>query len=79
MNDTDAYDACALEGLGLIRASSYMVRQHLTSGRLWPGPPGYTVPAAPLSVLHPKNRHLSPTVRAFVDWLAGVVREAEAG
>jgi LysR family transcriptional regulator for bpeEF and oprC len=30
-------------------------------------------------VLYPQNRHLSPTVRAFVDWVSEVVKEAEAG
>jgi LysR family transcriptional regulator for bpeEF and oprC len=79
VNDTDAYVACGLEGLGLIRAGSYMVLQHLVSGRLRPVLTDYSAPAAPLSVLYPKNRHLSPTVRAFVDWVGGIMREAEAG
>lgn len=79
VNDTDAYVACALEGLGIIRAGSYMVLQHLRSGRLQRVLTDYAAPAAPLSVLYPKNRHLSPTVRAFVDWVGNVVREAETG
>ncbi|WP_144629848.1 LysR family transcriptional regulator [Bordetella genomosp. 13] len=79
VNDTDAYVACGLEGLGLIRAGSYMVLQHLLSGRLRQVLAGYTAPAAPLSVLYPKNRHLSPTVRAFVDWVGEIMRKAEAG
>ncbi|WP_431045793.1 LysR family transcriptional regulator [Roseateles sp. L2-2] len=79
VNDTDAYVACALEGLGLIRAGSYMVQPHLLSGRLQRVLTRYPSPAVPLSVLYPKNRHLSPTVRAFVDWVGGVVREAEVG
>lgn len=78
VNDTDAYVTCGLEGLGIIRAGSYMVLQHLISGRLVPVLGNYCAPAAPLSVIYPRNRHLSPTVRAFVDWVAGVVREAEA-
>ncbi|MEX3772975.1 LysR family transcriptional regulator [Pseudomonas sp. MYb118] len=77
VNDTDAYVACALEGLGLIRAGSYMVRRHLLSGRLKPVLTDYCSPAVPLSVLYPKNRHLSPTVRAFVDWVGDVIRTAE--
>lgn len=79
VNDTDAYVACALEGLGIIRAGSYMVIQHLMSGRLQPILTDYSAPSVPLSVIYPKNRHLSPTVRAFVDWVADVVREAEPG
>jgi LysR family transcriptional regulator for bpeEF and oprC len=79
VNDTDAYVACGLEGLGLIRAGSYMVQQHLRSGQLRRVLADYAAPAAPLSVLYPQNRHLSPTVRAFVDWVGGVVSKAEAG
>ena len=78
VNDTDAYVACGLEGLGLIRPGSYMVLPHLRSGGLRPVLTDYTAPAVPLSVIYPKNRHLSPTVRAFVDWIAEVLREAEA-
>ncbi|WP_326541883.1 LysR family transcriptional regulator [Pseudorhodoferax sp.] len=79
VNDTDAYVASALEGLGLIRAGSYMVRDHLRSGRLLRVLADVAAPAAPLSVLYPRNRHLSPTVRAFVDWVAELVRKAQAG
>ncbi|ORE40492.1 LysR family transcriptional regulator [Pseudomonas aeruginosa] len=78
VNDTDAYVACAVEGLGLIRAGSYMVRDQLASGRLRQVLPDCRSPAVPLSVLYPKNRHLSPTVRAFVDWVDEVVRESQA-
>ncbi|MGO6819719.1 LysR substrate-binding domain-containing protein [Rhizobium brockwellii] len=77
VNDTDAYVACALEGVGLIRAGSYMVLSHLRSGKLRQVLTDYRSPAVPLSVLYPKNRHLSPTVRAFVDWIAKIMREAE--
>lgn len=79
VNDTDAYVACGLEGLGLIRAGSYMVLEHLISGRLRRVLSDYPSPAVPLSVLYPRNRHLSPTVRAFVDWVGQVVQDAQAG
>jgi LysR family transcriptional regulator for bpeEF and oprC len=78
VNDTDAYVACALEGLGIIRAGSYMVTQHLRTGRLRRVLEDYAAPAVPLSVLYPQNRHLSPTVRAFVDWVSEVMGAAEA-
>lgn len=79
VNDTDAYVACGLEGLGLIRAGSYMVLEHLISGRLRRVLSDYPSPAVPLSVLYPRNRHLSPTVRAFVDWVGQVVQDAQVG
>ena len=78
VNDTDAYVTCGVEGLGLIRPGSYMVQQHLRSGHLVPVLTDFSAPAAPLSVLYPKNRHLSPTVRAFVDWVSGIMQSAQA-
>ena len=33
-------------------------------------------PSMPVSVLYPQNRHLSPRVRVFVDWLAEVFENA---
>ncbi|MDR5758978.1 LysR family transcriptional regulator [Caballeronia sp. LZ035] len=78
VNDTDAYVACALEGLGFIRAPSYMVMQHLRTGRLRAVLTDYSAPAYPLSIVYPQNRHLSPTVRAFVDWASEMMMESES-
>jgi LysR family transcriptional regulator for bpeEF and oprC len=77
VNDTDAYVACGLEGLGIIRAANYMVNPYLRSGRLRRVLSELKAPTVPLSIMYPKNRHLSPTVRAFADWIAALVRDAE--
>lgn len=77
VNDTDTYLACGLEGLGLIRAASYLVIPYLRSGRLRQVLPELKAPTVPVSLLYPKNRHLSPTVRAFSDWIAHRVAEME--
>lgn len=77
VNDTDTYLACGLEGLGLIRAASYLVIPYLRSGQLRQVLPDLTAPTVPLSIIYPKNRHLSPTVRAFSDWIAQRVAEME--
>lgn len=70
VNDTDAYVTCALAGLGLIRIADYLAGPHLASGQLVAVLPQFDSPLVPLSVLYPQNRHVPPTVRAFVDWLA---------
>ncbi len=77
VNDTDAYVTAALQGLGIVRPGSYMVLDHLRSGRLRRVLADFSAPLVPLSVIYPRNRHLSPTVRAFVDWVATVVGAAE--
>jgi len=77
VNDTDAYVASGLEGLGLIRAANYMVIPYLRSGQLRQVLPDLRAPIVPLSVMYPRNRHLSPTVRAFADWIAALIRDVE--
>ena len=75
VNDTDAYVAAGIAGLGLIRAASYMVRGALADGRLIRVLPCVEAPTEPLSVLYPQSRHLSPAVRAFIDWCVEVIGE----
>ncbi|MFZ3483548.1 LysR substrate-binding domain-containing protein [Sphingomonas sp. 3-13AW] len=68
VDDTDAYVAAGIAGLGLVRAASYMVSEPVAEGRLVRILPGVEGPAVPLSLLYPQSRHLSPAVRAFIDW-----------
>ncbi|WP_353742829.1 LysR substrate-binding domain-containing protein [Pseudomonas fluorescens] len=68
VNDTDAYVVCGLKGLGLIRASSYMVLPHLQNGSLIRVLAELNGPSVPLSVMYPQSNHPSQVVRAFVDW-----------
>ena len=73
VDDTDAYVAAGVAGLGLIRAASYVVREHLSDGRLVRLLTRVEPSTDPLSALYPQSRHLSPAVRAFVDWSVEVV------
>lgn len=73
VNDTEAYVAAAVAGLGLIRVASYMVRQQLADGRLIKVQSDFDAPLEPISILYPQSRHLSPAVRAFIDWCIDVI------
>ncbi|TJZ88963.1 LysR family transcriptional regulator [Paracoccus gahaiensis] len=73
VDDTDAYVAAGIAGLGVIRAASYMVAQPIADGRLLRILPDLEAPAVPLSLLYPQSRHLSPAVRAFIDWCVEVI------
>lgn len=70
VNDADAYVACALQGFGLIQAARYMVLPYLQSGELVEVMSKMSSSPMPISVVYLHNRHLSPKVRAFVDWVA---------
>lgn len=78
VNDTEAFVACALNGLGLIQVPGLVVAEHLSSGRLREVVPAMRAIRWPLSLMYPNRQHLAPQVRAFMDWVAGVV-EASAG
>ncbi|MFA9438952.1 LysR family transcriptional regulator [Uliginosibacterium sp. sgz301328] len=70
VNDADAYLTCGLQGFGLIQAPGYMVMEHLASGALKRVLASLQPSPMPISVVYQHNRHLSPKVRAFVDWVA---------
>jgi len=70
VNDSTAYVDCALQGFGLIQAARFMVIRHLESGELVEVLPQWTPAPMPISVVYLQNRHLSPRVRVFVDWVA---------
>ncbi|KAG0164429.1 LysR substrate binding transcriptional regulator [Apophysomyces sp. BC1015] len=70
VNDADAYLSCALEGFGLIQPARFMALPYLQSGQLKEVLPQWKTQPMPISVVYPHNRHLSPKVRVFVDWVA---------
>ena len=70
VNDIEAYVACALQGFGMIQPARFMVLPHLESGALVEVLPQLSPSPMPISVAYMQNRHLSPKVRAFVDWVA---------
>ena len=79
VNETDAYLACGLEGLGLIRIANYLAAPHLRAGRLVRVLAGYQGEPVPVSLVYPQHRHLSSAVRAFADWLGELYRAREPG
>jgi len=70
LNDGDAYVSCALQGCGMIQAPLFMVQSYLESGQLIEVLEEWKPESMPISVVYLHNRHLSPKVRVFVDWVA---------
>lgn len=70
VNDTDAWLQSCLKGVGIIQAPRFMAATHLISGELVEVLKEFTPPPMPISAVYPQNRHLSPVVRVFVDWVA---------
>jgi LysR family transcriptional regulator for bpeEF and oprC len=69
-NDGDAYLQCGLRGLGLVQVPHFLAFPHLESGALVEVLGKWRPSPFPISAVYPQNRHLSPQVRVFVEWVA---------
>ncbi|WP_137820327.1 LysR family transcriptional regulator [Pseudomonas sp. 2FG] len=79
VNNTDAYEAACLGGLGLIQAPIAGLREYLATGRLIAVLPDYLPPPLEVSVLYAHRRYLPQRVRVFMQWLEELIeREASA-
>lgn len=76
INDSNAYVAAGVAGLGIIQAPDFMVDAHVTAGRLRRVLDEWDLESIPLYVVYPPNRHVSNRVRVFVDWVAEVIAES---
>ena len=74
VTDPDAYIICALQGMGVIQAARYQVRQHLASGALVEVLAATPPTPMPISLLYPQGRMASPRLVVFANWIAGVFR-----
>jgi len=72
VNDTDSYIHCCLHGYGLIQLAGHLVREDLASGKLREVLASGRRAPVPVSLVYPHNRHLSPAVRVFTDWMVDV-------
>jgi LysR family transcriptional regulator for bpeEF and oprC len=59
----------AVCGVGLVYCQDYMVEREVAAGTLVRVLDAFAAPAQPVVVMYPQNRHLSPRVRVFVDFM----------
>ncbi len=76
-NDAETVHHLARLGYGLVQAPRYRFREDLARGRMVEILPDFAPEPMPLVALYPQNRQLSPRVRVFLDWAAGVFRDAD--
>ena len=70
VNSSEALMMAGLAGLGIMQLPSFLVDDYLRSGALERVLGDWDTDPVPLHVVYPQNRHLSATVRAFVEWVA---------
>jgi DNA-binding transcriptional LysR family regulator len=69
-NNGDALRAAALQGVGIVSLPSFIVGEDLKAGTLVQILEPYSARDAAIHAVFPHARHLSPKVRAFVEFLA---------
>jgi len=70
VDDGNAYLAA---GLGVVCVPDYMAQPHVACGALQPLFADWQLPAMPLSIAYPPQRHVSAALRAFIDWVVALM------
>ena len=68
-NEATTLMRAALAGGGIALQPTYLVNPYLRSGELQAVLPGWDLPVMTIYALYPSRRHLSPAVRALLDFL----------
>lgn len=76
VEDERAYLACGVHGLGLIQPPRVAAQPLIDAGRLREVLPCWRPGAIAVSAVYVKRPHVSPSVRAFVDWMVERFSEA---
>ncbi|WP_426699837.1 LysR family transcriptional regulator [Rhodanobacter sp. Col0626] len=66
---TESFRDAVRQGFGLGQLPLFHIERDLAEGRLRRVLARYPLPSGPVSVLYPRDRHLSPRVRVFIDWV----------
>ncbi|WP_437931181.1 LysR family transcriptional regulator [Sorangium sp. So ce291] len=69
-NDADVLKRLAIAGSGIVAMFDFLVKDALAEGTLVTVLETYPTMSWPIHAMYPKNRHLLPKVRVFVDFLA---------
>lgn len=75
VNETGLYIRLCLEGFGLAQLAENVISENLQQGKLVEVLADWQPPSVPVTMLYPHQRFLSPAVRAFADWVAGLFKD----
>lgn len=75
VNDTAAYSAACVAGLGLIQAPAMGMRPLIEQGLLVEVLPRWRAPAMPVSLVYANSRQLPRRAQLFMNWLAELLRD----
>lgn len=79
VNDSNAYVAAGLAGLGVVQLAQYAVQDQLDSGELVPLFPEWHHNAVPVYLVYSPNRYVSARMRVFIEWVAETLAKKGLG
>ncbi|PLZ00958.1 LysR family transcriptional regulator [Burkholderia sp. WAC0059] len=69
VNNGPALLQAVLSGIGIAMLPDYLVQESIDAGRLVRLLPGYDFPRAPLQLIYLPDRHMTPKLRSFIDFV----------
>lgn len=69
LNESNAYVAAGLAGLGVMSVGSLLVKDALLDGRLVRLMPDWACDGKPIYLAYASRRHMSKRLRVFIDWV----------
>lgn len=69
VTDVDVLEVALKDDLGVGVMPAFLCERSLRAGRLERVLPAWSPPSTPLHLVYPSARHLSPTVRSFIDYV----------
>src|SRR5262249_42093670 len=69
VNDLDVVRTSAIAGVGIALLPAFVCVEELRARKLERVLRGWEVPSTPMHVVYPTARHVTPTVKAFVEHL----------
>ena len=73
VNNSDAYTAACVAGLGIIQSPCLGMRARVAAGTLVEVLPRFTCAPMPVTLVHGHGRSVPKRVRAVMEWLAGLM------
>ena len=73
VNNSDAYQAACLAGLGIIQAPLTGLGELLVRGQLVAVLDGYGAAPIPVTLLYPNRRHVAMRAQRFMQWIADIM------
>jgi DNA-binding transcriptional LysR family regulator len=79
VNNSDAYEAACLAGMGIIQAPAIRMRTLIAEGRLVRVLPAYPAKPMPVSILYANRRHLPKRTQLFMHWIGEIMAALQMG